>query len=122
MTEGEARTAFELEGLAPEPPPSATRRTARRARWEAFQDRIPLRARLVLLITVLLGAGLVLAGVTSATLLQRSLVAQIDDKLRAEGYQIAQAQASNWFEVPRPDLVNIHCAPATPCQNHGSQE
>ena len=94
MTEGEARTAFELEGLAPEPPPSATRRTARRARWEAFQDRIPLRARLVLLITVLLGAGLVLAGVTSATLLQRSLVAQIDDKLRTEGADLASQQVS----------------------------
>ena len=80
-------------------PEAATqsRGAALRARWAAFGDRIPLSARLVILITVLIGAGLVLAGVTSAALLQRSLVAQIDDKLRTEGYQIAQAQASNWW-------------------------
>lgn len=57
-------------------------------------DRIPLRARLVVLITVLLGAGLVLAGVTSATLLERSLVAQIDDKLKTEGAALATQQVS----------------------------
>jgi two-component system OmpR family sensor kinase len=79
------------------PPQGRSGPAAWRARRSALVDRLPLRARLVMLITVLLGAGLVLAGVTSAALLQRSLVAQIDDKLRTEGYQIAQAQASTWW-------------------------
>ncbi|HEY0119132.1 MAG TPA: HAMP domain-containing sensor histidine kinase [Cellulomonas sp.] len=70
----------------------ASRRGTLRSRWVAFQDRIPLQARLVVLITVLLGAGLVLAGVTSAALLQRSLLAQIDDKLHSEGTQLASQQ------------------------------
>ena len=65
-----------------------------RARWVAVQDRVPLRVRLVVLITVLLGAGLVLAGGTSATLLERSLVAQIDDKLKTEGTTLAGQQVS----------------------------
>jgi two-component system OmpR family sensor kinase len=72
--------------------PARPRAVPGRARWVAFMDRIPLRARLVVLITVLLGAGLVLAGATSATLLQRSLVAQIDDKLKTEGAALATQQ------------------------------
>ena len=73
-----------------------TRSRWRRARtsWIALVDRIPLSARLVVLITVLIGAGLVLAGATSATLLQRSLVAQIDNKLQNEGRSLARQQVS----------------------------
>ncbi len=70
------------------------RRAVAHSRWVAFMDRIPLRARLVVLITVLLGAGLVLAGATSAALLQRSLVAQLDDKLTNEGRSLASKQVS----------------------------
>jgi two-component system OmpR family sensor kinase len=58
-------------------------------------DRMPLRARLVVVITVLVAAGLVLAGVTSTALLHRSLVAQIDDKLRLEGRTLASRQLAN---------------------------
>jgi two-component system OmpR family sensor kinase len=62
--------------------------TALRRRWAA----VPLSARLIAVITVLVAAGLVLAGITSATLLQRSLVAQIDQKLLTEGRTVAQRQ------------------------------
>lgn len=70
-----------------------------RDRWLATRDRIPLRARLIALITVLVAAGLVLAGVTSTTLLERSLVRQIDDKLATEGKAVAQRQLT---EVENP--------------------
>ncbi|MCL2464383.1 MAG: HAMP domain-containing histidine kinase [Micrococcales bacterium] len=63
-------------------------------------DRIPLRVRLVALTTLLLGAGLVLAGVASATLLQRSLVAQIDDKLRTDGTTLANQTLSYGISNP----------------------
>ncbi|CAL8974929.1 Adaptive-response sensory-kinase SasA [Cellulomonas sp. T2.31MG-18] len=58
-------------------------------RWAAAWDRVPLRGRLVAVATVLIAVGLVLAGITSTALLQRSLVAQIDDKLRTEGKALA---------------------------------
>lgn len=58
-------------------------------RWTAAWDRVPLRGRLVAVATVLIAVGLVLAGITSTALLQRSLVAQIDDKLRTEGKALA---------------------------------
>lgn len=67
--------------------------TALRRRWAA----VPLSARLIAVITVLVAAGLVLAGITSATLLQRSLVAQIDQKLRDEGREIAEAGVNAWW-------------------------
>lgn len=119
MTERRVRTAFEFEGLAHAEPsagdapvrgptsdaagpeasaapasPAAHPGSRWRGRWAGVVDRIPLRARLVVLITALLGVGLVLAGATSAALLQRSLVAQIDDKLRTEGAQLASQQVS----------------------------
>ena len=71
--------------------------SALRARWIAVLDRIPLRTRLVVVTTVLLGIGLVLAGVASAALLQRSLVAQIDNKLAAEGRWVAQSAVTSVF-------------------------
>jgi len=74
--------------------PTRSRWRRARTRWITLVDRIPLSARLVVLITVLIGAGLVLAGATSATLLQRSLVAQIDNKLQNEGRSLARQQVS----------------------------
>lgn len=74
--------------------------------WTALRARtaaVPLAARLVAVITVLIAAGLVLAGVTSAALLQRSLVAQIDEKLTTEGAELAQQQVTalyNGFTAP----------------------
>ncbi|WP_448631292.1 hypothetical protein [Cellulomonas soli] len=51
-----------------------------------------LRTRLVTIIAVLLGAGLVLAGAATATLLRGTLIGQVDDKLVAEaGYQAKSA-------------------------------
>jgi two-component system OmpR family sensor kinase len=63
-----------------------------RGSWVRFLDRIPLRTRLVVVTTVLLGVGLVLAGAVSATLLERSLIAQIDNKLQNEGTALASQQ------------------------------
>jgi len=65
-----------------------------RGRWVRFLDRIPLRTRLVVVTTVLLGVGLVLAGAVSATLLERSLIAQIDNKLQTEGATLATRQVT----------------------------
>ncbi len=65
---------------------------AARAGLGAAWARVPLSARLIAVITVLVAGGLVLAGVTSVALLQRSLVAQIDEKLKTEGIVIAQRQ------------------------------
>ncbi len=63
-------------------------------RWLAFWDRLPLRGRLIGVATVLIAVGLVLAGITSTALLQRSLVAQIDDKLRTEGTALADQRVT----------------------------
>ncbi|MDM7830518.1 sensor histidine kinase [Cellulomonas edaphi] len=63
------------------------RPTRRPGRWWAG---VPLVARLVGLITILLAVGLTLAGLVSATLLSRSLVAQVDEKLVTEGAQLGQ--------------------------------
>lgn len=75
-------------GTGPGRPDDAPRpRGALAARWDA----VPLRTRLVAVIVVLLGAGLTLAGATSATLLGDVLVRQIDDKLLNEGAQQVSA-------------------------------
>jgi two-component system OmpR family sensor kinase len=59
-----------------------------RARW----SRVPLRARLVGIITVLLTVGLLVAGVTTATLLQRYLVGRVDAQLETEAFNLANRQ------------------------------
>lgn len=64
------------------PGPAARSRT----RWAG----VPLRTRLVAIITVLLAAGLTIAGVTMATLLERYLVGQVDDQLGTQAVQLAQ--------------------------------
>ena len=58
--------------------------------------RLPLWGRLVAISTVLLLVGLVLAGVTGTALLKRTLVGQVDDKLRTEGL----AQVNNASSPP----------------------
>ena len=58
-----------------------------RARWSA----VPLLARLVGIITVLVAVGLVLAGVTSTTLLKSTLISQVDSKLTSEGQGLARS-------------------------------
>ena len=71
--------------------------------WTALRARtaaVPLSARMVAVITVLVAAGLVLAGVTSAALLQRSLVQQIDEKLTTEGAELAQQQLQEAVHAP----------------------
>lgn len=53
-----------------------------------------LASRLVGIVTVLLAVGLVLAGATSAALLEGTLVAQVDTKLQSEGTQVAEQRLS----------------------------
>jgi len=59
-----------------------------RARWA----RVPLRARLVGIITVLLTVGLLVAGATTATQLQRFLVGRVDKQLETEALSLANRQ------------------------------
>lgn len=54
-------------------------------RWHG----VSLHSRLVTITAVLLGAGLVVAGVTATTLLERNLLAPVDDKLATEGEAVA---------------------------------
>lgn len=68
--------------------PAPRRPASLRARWDA----VPLVHRLVGIITVLVGLGLVLAGVVSATLLGGTMVGQVDEKLESEGLSLAQQQ------------------------------
>ncbi|KQR12051.1 cell wall metabolism sensor histidine kinase WalK [Cellulomonas sp. Leaf334] len=53
-----------------------------------------LASRLVGIVTVLLAVGLVLAGATSAALLEGTLVAQVDAKLQSEGKVVAEQRLS----------------------------
>lgn len=59
-----------------------------RARWA----RVPLRARLVGIITVLLTVGLLVAGATTATRLQLYLVGRVDKQLETEAFNLANRQ------------------------------
>lgn len=70
----------------------AAHRTARgpRARLEAGWVATPLRTRLAATTAVLLGVGLLVAGVTSLTLLRGTLMNQLDAKLTSEGRSLAQ--------------------------------
>lgn len=70
------------------PAPVARRRPFGRLRgWWAGTTLV---SRLVGIVTVLLAVGLVLAGATSAALLEGTLVGQVDTKLQTEGTEIAQ--------------------------------
>ncbi|MDM7855439.1 sensor histidine kinase [Cellulomonas alba] len=58
-------------------------------------SRVPLVARLVGIISVLLAIGLVITSVAASTLLHRNLVAQLDSKLSTEGLALAQQIAAS---------------------------
>jgi len=74
-----------LEPPQPAPHPRHFART--RARW----DGVPLVGRLIGIMTVLLAVGLLVAGAVATTLLQRSLMDQIDSKLQTEGVASANS-------------------------------
>lgn len=59
-----------------------------------FWERRPLSSQLVVLITSLLALGLVMSGTVMLGLLQRHLVSQIDDQLRATSASIISADAT----------------------------
>lgn len=67
-------------------PPEPRRRRRPVRDWWAGTTLV---SRLVGIVTVLLAVGLVLAGATSAALLEGTLVAQVDNKLQTEGTEIA---------------------------------
>ncbi|WP_081861708.1 cell wall metabolism sensor histidine kinase WalK [Cellulomonas sp. HZM] len=64
-----------------------------RTRWSA----VPLVGRLVAITTALLAVGLLVAGGVTTTLLERSLVSQIDHKLVTEGHASAEALTKSEF-------------------------
>jgi two-component system OmpR family sensor kinase len=87
--------------MVPEPAadPTQAPRPSRgrlRGRWRA----LPLRVRLVVLITTLLVAGLGIAGTATVTLLGRYLVSQVDAELAEGGVGIAQ---SAFDRLPRTE-------------------
>ncbi|WP_315097031.1 HAMP domain-containing sensor histidine kinase [uncultured Cellulomonas sp.] len=77
----------------PGPPVTAPRRS-----WIApvrdWWAGTTLVARLVAIVTVLLAFGLVVAGATSAALLEGTLVGQVDSKLQDEGTLVAEQRLS----------------------------
>ncbi|MCR6688199.1 HAMP domain-containing sensor histidine kinase [Cellulomonas sp.] len=92
-------------GPVPPPPveaepvaPGEPSRTVLRRWWSG----VPLVGRLVSISAVLLALGLLLTGITATTLLQRNLVQQVDDKLRTEGVQLANASLNNNWDAQGP--------------------
>ncbi|GEL95860.1 sensor histidine kinase [Cellulomonas composti] len=103
-----------------------------RARWAG----VPLTARLVGIISSLLAIGLIAAGVLAGTLLYRTLIQQVDDKLVTEGLWLANqagttepgrnlptdyygqfTTASGETQVmfaPRPDTLKAYGTPQFP--------
>ena len=66
-------------------------------RW-SWWARIPLRSRLVAIVSALLAIGLVVAAISSITLVQRYLVSQVDDELTRNADTVAQmAQSGTQF-------------------------
>ncbi|AEE44786.1 sensor histidine kinase [Cellulomonas fimi] len=70
---------------------------------QAWWSTVPLVGRLVGIMTVLLAFGLLLAGAASATLLSRTLVAQVDAKLVTEGVGLAKTLARTVLTEQLPD-------------------
>ncbi|WP_256970810.1 sensor histidine kinase [Cellulomonas iranensis] len=82
--DAEAAGADERAASTPAGARSAVPDAVRRA-WRTLS----LQRRLVTITAVLLGAGLVVAGVTAATLLERSLLGPVDQKLASEARDVA---------------------------------
>ncbi|MFC8733891.1 sensor histidine kinase [Luteimicrobium sp. NPDC057192] len=104
-------------------------------RW-GWWARIPLRSRLVAIVAALLAIGLVVAAISSITLVQRYLVSQVDDELTRNADTVSQmaqsgqqfsrtALPSNYYvevdyfngsDVPykQDRIVNLYGTPQTP--------
>ncbi|MGC5168674.1 sensor histidine kinase [Luteimicrobium sp. DT211] len=65
-------------------------------RW-TWWARIPLRSRLVAIVSALLAVGLVVAAVSSITLVQRYLVDQVDEQLTQNADTVAQMAQTRQF-------------------------
>ena len=66
-------------------------------RWGWF-DRVPLRVRLVAIIVPLLGAGMIVAGLTTRTVVSNYLVDQLDAQLKQSAQGVARITALNPVE------------------------
>ncbi|GAA1995061.1 HAMP domain-containing sensor histidine kinase [Isoptericola halotolerans] len=64
-------------------------------RHPGWLARVPLRARLVAIIVLLLGAGMVLAGLTTRTVVSNFLIDQLDTQLKQSAQGVARATALN---------------------------
>ena len=95
-----ARVVVTADVVLEQPARDVARRRARAARrasarcgdWWAGTTLV---SRLVGIVTVLLAVGLVLAGATSAALLEGTLVGQVDSKLQTEGEDLAQSTVAS---------------------------
>lgn len=76
--------------------------SARLRRVSSGWFRLPLRTQLTVAFTGLLVIGLVLTGVVALTLLQRSLIGQLDDQLSAAGTNVAN-EALNGGAIAREE-------------------
>ncbi|GAA4719168.1 HAMP domain-containing sensor histidine kinase [Isoptericola chiayiensis] len=63
-------------------------------RW-GWLARIPLRARLVTIIVLLLGAGLVAAGISTRTVVSNYLIDEVDTQLQQSAQSVAQLTVRN---------------------------
>lgn len=106
---GAARSEGRATGPAPAGSDGPTAGAALPSRAALLADRartawagVPLRARLVGIITALLAVGLLIAGLTTATLLERYLVGQVDRRLETEAAYLAQREADSLFGDSRP--------------------
>ena len=85
---GEGGEGAPSSSTSPVAPPAPSARPSLHDRWHA----LPLRARLTVLITSLLLAGLGIAGLTTVTLLAGFLVGQVDHRLATSGVALAESK------------------------------
>lgn len=88
------------EPSAHEPGGAARLRARARTGWAAT----PLRTRLAALTAVLLGLGLLVAGLTNVTLLRGTLLGQVDAKLGDEGRRLAEQSVDTLFGLGQPEV------------------
>ena len=76
-------------------------------RFVAWMHGVPLRLRLVAITTSLLLVGLTVVGVTALTLLERSLIGQVDQQLSSAAIQVAERAAQSLSGRPVEDSAGL---------------
>ncbi|WP_407320584.1 HAMP domain-containing sensor histidine kinase [Isoptericola halotolerans] len=103
------------EGAAPPPGAGATAEPASHGPQGSLGGwfaRVPLRVRLVAIIVLLLGAGMIIAGLTTRTVVSNYLVDQLDTQLKQSAQGVARMTALNPTEssqhIPSDYAVALH--------------